>query len=227
MRKYCLILLGILLVISCEKRDVLLAETDSVKVTTVTDVSPIYIFLDEKTGQAEFNRNNMIGTTNWLVNIDKRLSLEEILPHLIYLQNKRSTDGMHKNDSARNYFSCSNPGIQNLSFIDFSEVIYHEQPIADFLKTRSKNYSDQIPVYLNIESTDKIIIGKNFTMLNSSKSDLLEDLTSSASKDSLANIVFINFKSEMSFQNYIDFKSILLKLEDENIVISEHEFIYN
>ena len=44
------------------------------------------MFYTKDTGDIEFNRRNMISTTNWLVNIDKRLTLKQILPHLKYLQ---------------------------------------------------------------------------------------------------------------------------------------------
>ncbi len=59
------------------------------EITEVIDVSPVYLFFDEVTDSVEFNRRNMISSTNWLVNIDKRLTLKQVLPHLQYLQEKR------------------------------------------------------------------------------------------------------------------------------------------
>ena len=80
---------------SCSKKNVLLPETENSNITEIKDVSAAYLFYDEtKKDSLEFNRKNLISTTNWLVNIDKRLTLKQILPHLIYLQNKQNKDSV-------------------------------------------------------------------------------------------------------------------------------------
>ena len=103
-----ILLLLLIFTFSCAERELQLPVTTTNEITEVLDVSPIYMFYDVETGEADFNRNNMISTTNWLVNIDKRLTLKQILPHLQYLQEKRRGDGIHKNENAKNYFTCFN-----------------------------------------------------------------------------------------------------------------------
>ena len=129
MKKLTLITALIILVGCNLQREVQLPHTTLNEITEVQDVSPVYIFYDEVNDSAIFNRKNMISTTNWLVNIDKRLTLKQILPHLQYLQEKRNKDGMHKNENARNYFTCFNPETKGLSFIDFTDIVYIEQSI--------------------------------------------------------------------------------------------------
>ncbi|NNF73551.1 MAG: hypothetical protein HKN00_00080 [Flavobacteriaceae bacterium] len=214
-----------LLLLSCQNKEVQLAESLLTEVTEVTDVSPIYIFYNEENGMAEFNRNNMIGTTNWLVNIDKRLNMEKILPHLIYLQNKRMKDGMHKNEMAKNYFSCSNPEIQNLTFIDFSDVIYHDESIAEFMKKKEPD-STSIRVYVNLDRDGTVVIGKRFALINADRETWINKLNESAVIDSLMNDVYLNFNAAMSFQDYIEIKSSLDSLNQNELKISTHEFIY-
>ena len=103
---------------SCAERELQLPVITANDITEILDVSPIYMFYDEATDSVDFNRKNMISTTNWLVNIDKRLTLKQILPHLQYLQEKRRGDGMHKNENAKNYFTCFNEDAKSLSFIE-------------------------------------------------------------------------------------------------------------
>ena len=118
----------LLVIFGCsEQREVQLPHTSFNEITEVADVSPVYMFYDEINDTVIFNRKNLISTTNWLVNIDKRLTLQQILPHLQYLQNKRQKAGMHKNEAARNYFTCFNPKTKGLSFIDFTDVAFIEQ----------------------------------------------------------------------------------------------------
>ena len=211
--------------LSCNKREVRLAETTNAEILEPTDVSPIYLFYDEEGDSAQFNRRNMIGTTNWLVNVDKRNSLGDLLPHLQYLQQKRRGDGMHKNPEARNYFSCSNPEIQNLAFIDFTEVTYHNQPIQAFV--REVDIPDTIiPLYINVRDRDTVQLGRLFTVSTFKLSELLERLNQVANSDSLTNRIYMNYKSNLSFQDYIDFKTELLKLKHARLQIAMDEFIY-
>lgn len=222
--RYFLIIL-IITIFSCEKRLVQLPETDFSAITEPSDISPIYMFYVEEDGSCEFNRNNMIGTTNWLVNIDKRLNLEQILPHLQYLQEKRGKKSMHKNESARNYFSCSNPEIQNLAFIDFTGVTYSDMAITEFISSRSQ--PDSLPqCYINFKELDEITIGKNFILKKTDSANLLDDLREQTETDSLPDRIYLNFNAGLSFQDYITIKSELLKTDSSRVLISDTEFIY-
>ncbi|MEJ2113365.1 MAG: hypothetical protein P8X62_06655 [Flavobacteriaceae bacterium] len=110
---------------SCDKKTILLPEVQNAKISEVIDVSPAYIFYDiTKPDSTDFNRKNLIGTTNWLVNVDKRLTLKQAIPHIQFLQDKRRNSKMHKNENARNYFTCNDTARNNLGFIDFTDVVY-------------------------------------------------------------------------------------------------------
>ena len=61
----------LLLLFSCGNEKVLqLPELDHSDITEILDVSPAYLFYDEtKPDSIELNRKNLIGSTNWLVNV--------------------------------------------------------------------------------------------------------------------------------------------------------------
>lgn len=220
MKRLFIILSVILLLISCNKKTVLLPETDTKEITEILDVSPIYIFYDEtKPDSTDFNRKNMISTTNWLVNIDKRLTLKQILPHLQYLQEKRNKDGMHKNENAKNYFTCFNPEIQNLAFIEFTNVAFHDKS--------SEKYSSENSIVIDFNTDNEITIlnpNTNKIILKTEADYLLNSIEEVVT---LGNIIYLNFNKNLSFQDYITYKSLLLNLDRNNIILSNDEFIYN
>jgi hypothetical protein len=194
-----------------------LPEIESAEVTEVLDVSPAYIFYDETQPDSTlFNRKNLIGTTNWLVNVDKRLTLKQAIPHIQYLQNKRKKASMHKNEAAKNYFTCNDISIKNLGFLEFTNV----------------NYSFDLNDKLKSENTCVMTVNNLNDITFSGSSDLNIQL----SKENFSSVLPI-LKSEfggsvkivmvinesLSFHDYITLKSNLTYFKNS---ISNNEFIY-
>lgn len=127
----------VFLLISCnDKEEMLLPKADITIVKEVYDHSPIYLFfrVKGKDTLAELNRKNAIGTSNWIFNIDKRLPLKVVIPHLQFMKEKRKK-GMHTNDKAEDYFSYADSISKNLAFLPFTKVEY---------KLEKPNYGVQI-----------------------------------------------------------------------------------
>ncbi|NNL32925.1 MAG: hypothetical protein HKO80_06945 [Flavobacteriaceae bacterium] len=221
-----LLVLVLITFLSCNERSVQLPETTNQTILEISDVSPVYFFYNEESGEMKFNRNNLIGTTNWLVNIDKRLTLEQILPDLNDLQKKRRKDGMHKNESARNYFTCSNPDIQNLAFIDFTNITYRTESITDYLITNPFNDNTKVQVFINFKKDGAIDIGKKLMVKSSDMTNFESDLLQLSRSEALTDYLYLNFNEDLSFQDYISFKSILLEIEGTELEVSQEEFIY-
>ena len=225
--KQLLALFLILICLSCTKKVVQLPETTNQDITEIIDVSPVYMFYNEETDSIEFNRKNMISTTNWLVNIDKRLTLKQILPHLQYLQEKRHGDGMHKNENARNYFTCNNTVLKNLSFIDFTDVIYHNESSSNYFSKMSNLTSTNNNITIEFDSNDEIVIispNSDKSFLKTSLSQLVNLMNE---MDAFENLIHLSFSKNLNFQDYISIKTQLLKLKSGNVRISDNEFIYN
>lgn len=212
---------------SCAERELQLPVTTANDIKEILDVSPIYMFYDEATDSIYFNRKNMISTTNWLVNIDKRLTLKQILPHLQYLQEKRRGDGMHKNENAKNYFTCFNEDTKNLSFIEFTNIEYNESSSIDYVSKISDANIPKTIIAIEVKSTDDITIVNPSSENNTSKSNissLLSDIKQLNNEDYL---IYLNFGLSLNFQDYIAIKSKLLEIDFDSIHISEKEFIHN
>ena len=200
------------MIYSCGNEKILqLPEINHSDITEILDVSHAYLFYDEtKPDSIELNRKNLISTTNWLVNVDKRLTLDQAIPSIVFLQNKKRDAQIHKNEDARNYFTCHYKKINNLGFIDFTNVYYHQEELEDYLKTQNiKNFK-----VLNLNS-DSISFKK--------RSVKVKEL---AKLDSTKTKVFLRFDNSISFQKYIEYKEQLIGLDSIQLNIDNNEFIY-
>lgn len=197
---------------SCSfEKTIVLPEINHSEITEILDVSAAYIFYDEsKPDSLELNRKNLISTTNWLVNVDKRLTLEQVMPSIIFLQDKKRNAEIHKNEAAKNYFTCNYTTIKNLGFIEFTDVYYHTDASA-------KVFKNEVPLNTTIISflKDEIQVqNKKITF-----SDL-------KSMDSIDSNFILKFHEKITFQDYISYKSKLIQLKLNNASINKNEFIY-
>jgi hypothetical protein len=222
-------LIIILILFSCGKDKVVqLPEINHSKITEINDVSAAYLFYDEtQIDSIELNRKNLISTTNWLVNVDKRLTLKQVIPQIKFLQDKKGNSS-HKNEKAKNYFTCHDTSINNLGFIEFTDVIYYNNNmvnlIADELEKKSKN------IIIHFNALDDIKInslneGLDATIIHSSFSKLINDLLSIIEKQNIKSSFILSFNKKLTFQEYISFKSILSELSTNPIFISNNEFL--
>ncbi|WP_174565120.1 hypothetical protein [Flavobacterium sp. A45] len=196
----------LLLCISCgNKEDILLPKADRTVVKDVVDLSPIYIFfrIKGKDTLAEVNRKNSIGTTNWVLNIDKRLPLRLVIPEVMKMQEKKRGDSAHKNETAENYYSYADSIGKNLAFIPFTKVYYKmEKPKNGVI----------------------VFFDKNNKILVNSKEIAKNDLENHIKNNSSNNDVYYCFDKNMNFGTYVNLKIFVKSIEWK--FISNHEFAY-
>lgn len=224
-----IIVIFIITCFSCNnEKTLLLPEIENSSITEVLDVSPAYIFYDESQSDSSLlNRKNLISTTNWLVNVDKRLKLKQAIPHIIFLQNKKRDAKMHKNENAKNYFTCNDTSIENLGFIEFTEIYYQteEQELLQHLKSISKN-TLLIRAHSNSTATVSIFQeGSNLIELKKEKVQVNEQLTSYIKELNVTSAILI-FDSQLTFQQYIDVKQYFIQDLTGFLQLSNTEFIY-
>lgn len=155
---------------SCaNKEEVLLPKSSTTIVKNVEDHSPIYIFFrtQGRDTLAVVNRKNSIITTNWILNIDRRLPLRLVIPEVMKLQKRKREEKDHHNALAENYYSYADTIGKNLAFLPFTKVYYTmEKPtsgIVVFFTTNDEILVDTMPVkkgklkaYLKQLTTDKL-----------------------------------------------------------------------
>ena len=223
-------LLLLLMSLSCIKERLLyLPEVKNSNITEISDVSHAYLFYDEtEKDSVNLNRKNLISTTNWLINVDKRLTLGQVIPHIIYLQDKKRNAKMHKNEDAKNYYTCNDTSKQNLGFIDFTNVYYHERPLRDVLNYKERHES--LSITLNMVASDSFALNATSNDINYSEihnnietiAKQIEDFYTT--EQSL--ILYLLFDSQLTFQDYITLKSRLNSILNTEIPVSNDAFIY-
>ena len=210
-------LIIVLILFSCgNKEAVLLPKSDVSIVKDVQDHSPIYIFFktEGKDTIADVNRKSSIISTNWILNIDKRLPLKLVIPQVMKLQEKKRTEKAHKNENAENYYSYADSIGKNLAFLPFTKV-YYKMEIAN---NRSQLYFKKNGT---VQYTEK----ENYFFPKNELGKFLDSLIINPK----AQITF-SFDKNMSYGEYIQSKILLEKLvlKQEGLVFlnKEQEFIF-
>lgn len=213
----------LLLVFSCNNEKIVqLPEITHSDFNKILDVSHAYLFYDEtKTDSIELNRKNLISTTNWLINVDKRLTLKQVLPKILFLQDKKRNAEIHKNEDAKNFYTCHNTSITNLGFIEFTDVYYKEKHPNDFI-IDEENYGIIFNTIFDIK-----IIRHDYQVLETSETKILEDIKSVFSENSKPKTLHLFFNKSLTFQDYITLKSLLNTLKTQNVIIANEEFVFN
>lgn len=229
MKQFYIIILALILVSCGKDKSVLLPEIEHAKITEVLDVSPAYIFYNEvQLDSVELNRKNIIGTTNWLINVDKRLTLEQVIPKIKFLQNKKRNAETHKNENAKNYYTCNDTSIQNLGFIEFTDVIYQDISLRDYFKFKER--TEKMSVALNVISMGNYSLEYSYneqsnTEIYSNIEDVINKIKDLFQTEQDFNL-YLLFHSKLSFQEYITIKSKTQDLKAKDIPIDNNEFIY-
>ena len=209
--KYFSILI-ICLLFSCgKKEDVLLPKSNISIVKDVQDHSPIYIFF-KKEGKdtiADLNRKSAIISTNWILNIDKRLPLKVVIPQVIKMQEKKRNEKMHQNEESENYYSYADSIGKNLAFLPFTKVFYKME------KPRRENFV----VYFR-KGKKQVFMGNKEIQI----SNILKYFYS-IKFQSVPDLVFF-FDKNMSYEEYIQYKILLQKDVTYNLDKLPVEFIF-
>ncbi|WP_136479909.1 hypothetical protein [Cognatitamlana onchidii] len=223
MKKLCIVVIIIACMSCTHDKAVQLPEISHADITEINDVSAAYLFYDEtQSDSVELNRKNLISTTNWLVNVDKRLTLKQAIPYIQFLQEKKQNSS-HKNEAAKNYFTCHNTSINNLGFIEFTQVVYEENIKDDILKfkdsfkIKSINFSLKGDIFILNPEAEPFVSKSSISEL---KNDIL-------ALDVSGNMLSLVFNNTLSFQDYITYKSALLNIELKHAEISNIEFLDN
>jgi len=228
--RYTLILCLSIFIISCGKDKVLqLPEISYSEISEINDVSAAYLFYDESLPDSlELNRRNLISSTNWLINVDKRLALKQAIPTIKFLQEKKQKSE-HKKENTKNYFTCNDSSKKDLGFIEFTPIEYHEETTGEFFSETS-NIPKGTRFSIAFYSPEKIEITgfmEELIVKTTNQTALTKTLSNLIIQHNVQIEIILNFNQNLSFQDYISFKSLLLNLDLKNVTISNHEFIFN
>ena len=218
--RYIFIVCLSMFLISCGKDKVLqLPEISYSEISEINDVSAAYLFYDESLpNRLELNRRNLISSTNWLINVDKRLTLKQAIPTIKFLQEKKQKSE-HKKENTKNYFTCNDSSKKDLGFIEFTDVVYDNA---------GGEIGPEDSCSIAVVNLNNIIIYPlHDPDYKSNITNFVKEISKTLTNDKENRTISLSFNNLLSFQDYITFKSILSNLDLKNVTISNHEFIFN
>lgn len=148
------------------------------------------------------------------------------------MQNKKRNAELHKNENARNHFTCNDTSIKNLGFLEFTDVEYETVQLENDSITlgmleNSKEYYKN-GTFENAYLIVPVIIDEKGLIKYEDKSlSILEYINKIPAHEfqniTLGSSLELFFDKNLSFQDYISFKSTIENLNIEAII--ENSFI--
>ena len=216
---------------SCKPKDVKIPVNDNAGLHEVWNNSPVYI-LQNIEGQdtlADIKLGQTISTTKWLVAVDKRLTLKQLLPALQKLYKKRRKVSMHSDGKGQLYFTFMDSVQHKVSFVEATDLdlvpdIYTSQkyfeqyPLAEveFKKIHLYIYPDKIVLNDSIKFEPEI-----------SKQQLLNRIKSFEKPlDSIPKQLYLNFSTRTNFDRFLNYYTFFKNNPLPKIQISTKIFIF-
>jgi len=219
--KYLKIFVLLILVTSCNKKEIQLPKIGEKGIANIQNNSSIWMFFNviENDTVAVLNKNNKISNTHLIFNIDKRLPLRVIMPKLYDIQEKLKKDSPHKSEGMRNYFNYADTLSKTYALFDFTNTNYiftqeaYEKSISEIYEEKNRN-----PILINID--------KNSITIDQEKSDdLYRKLKTKTANDSIKNrTIFLSFNKNLTYKKYLNTKT---KLFNKGYKIENTEYIYS
>jgi len=211
----------VFITLSCKQKSVQLPTLDVVGIQdTIYNNSKIWIFynLNGNDAIAELNNNNSVANTHWIFNIDKRLSLKQVIPLIQQLQAKKEKPSMHDNgEITHSYFSYVDTISNKLSLILFDSIKYiRDKSInRDYILTSTEFKH----LLIDYKSTDIYV-----NNVRVKKCGIKDYISKQLNKRILK--IDLRFEENISYQNYLNIKALLQNIKNDSLIISNREFIY-
>src|SRR5690606_5675016 len=104
---FFIIVFAVFLCVSCTKKEIKISRANHSVITELTDVSPAYL-TRLPDGSLQFNKNNLIGNTHWIITAQRDLLMKDVAPYIKELAVKKlNKEGMHL-DTKQLFFVYSN-----------------------------------------------------------------------------------------------------------------------
>ncbi|MCF6168975.1 hypothetical protein [Lutibacter sp.] len=226
MKKTIFILLAFVL-LSCAKKEVQLPTLAEKGLQEIFNHSEVWMFFQVKNNDtiADINKKNIISTTHWIFNLDKRLPLKTIIPSISKLQYKHA-NSIHSKEGMHEYFSYADTLSKKLSFLKFDGVIFKTDSLLSkyFIKENHKKYTNFNNINLTFNPNNSWINDAKMGQ-GELKTTLLEfiDFSSGGKK----TMLHLNFNENLVYQDYLFYKTMIHNFNNENIVTNNIEFIFN
>lgn len=150
--------------VGCNQKEMKISRAGVTILSEMTDFSPAYIEKNEN-GEALLNDNNLIGNTHWVISAERDLKLQQIVPFLQQLTNKKfNKEGMHPDDK-NIYFVYSDTVNKRNAYVKMpfkyieidvpSLLPKDKKSLFNIIVTSLPNFKESIDIYLETKEENK------------------------------------------------------------------------
>ena len=207
----------------CQKQEIQLPLISSPGLSEIQNHSSIWIFRDSSQAGIvpRLNKNNKIINTHWIFNIDKRLTMKEVIPFLVDMQKNKNKPSMHKKGDLESYFSYADLAGKKISLLPFPQTNFN---IIDM---------DSLSMELSSKKKDTVFLQLSGKSLKMNNQIITEDpigeilkrnkFSSSIKKEENKSVVLILIYSEET--RYQDYLSLKATLNEKEFTTSSTEYL--
>jgi len=220
MVKRLFFVIGLILLCQCSDKEVLLPVVAEGGIPETQNHSSIWIFYDPsgQESKAVLNKNNKLINTNWIFNIDRRLTMKEVIPLLQSMQADRNKDSMHKKEGMINFFSYADSKNERISLVKFPQINFvaiddlgQDDPWRETESNSTETDSTKCLIGVRIYGDYLRVADKNYE-----PSDI-KDIPSNygACQEGKTKVFRLMYDDELSFQSYLETKVLLAAAQVE------------
>ena len=188
------LIFSVILLASCQQKEMKISRSDFSVVTEMTDFSPAYILKNEE-GTVEIKKNSLIGNTHWVLSVDRDLTLNEVAPFLEELtQKKHKKGGMHE-DTKDIYFVYSDTLHKQNAYVKmpFESFALEEQPVYELAEgVQSLLLKSVADAKISYDKTQTYLVRIDEKISVETFVNILIELEKQKNSESLNSEVYVN-----------------------------------
>ncbi len=215
MKKYVVGLLLLVLLSACANKTIQLPQVAVSGISEIQNHSEIWVFykFDDDKIKSEINKNNTITSTHWIINIDKRLPMREVIPVLQMVKAKRAKKTIHSVEGVRDYLSYSDILDKKIALFQIDTIQYMTLDQSDLETMEKEKPCDYILKF----TEDAIVLNQKKYLPSEWRKQLVESLSPGCMQ--------LLFDQQISYQSYLQYRLELKTFLPKDISIENTEYI--
>ncbi len=228
--RHIIIILILLFIVSCSKPDIYLPRNDNTGLTGINNLSQVYIFFKiNKDGDtiSDMHKNQIITSTHFVVHIDRRLSIKNLIHDLEWLHKKRFKKSIHYVPGMHLFFSHIDTVHDKLRLVKFDslEILSPFYFSTRYVKKYPKNYAGLNIIHLNLQRDGLRLENKIYSFpLN--KPTIAKEIYRLCNKNR-PNYIMLNVDYYTKYERYNDVYGFLVNLDSAKVKLAHKQFWYN
>ncbi len=197
--------------LSCQNAEVKVPINDNPGLNEVWDNSRVYILMKTEEGKQlpDLKLGQVITTTHWLVAVDKRLLMKDLVQPIEKVIKKRHKKSIHSKEGTHAYFSYLDSVSNKMAFIDFDSIQFTSQvyPSKKYFEKYHKADAEFNKFHLTVLQNELVLSDTIHFDSAFSKEQITDSIWKVIGKktNEKQNRLYISFDESMNFDRFLDY----------------------